>query len=140
MPGSILSRLHALYLIPSLSQPSGVPLLSCPFYRRGNRDTLRGSDAWRVTQPVTAKLGLESDLLQGSYSSPLSRVPALCKHGADDTQSNTSESQLIHELAGDLGQGLWSPRGLVSHLLTGTKNPSLTYPIRLLSREKQTNR
>lgn len=37
----------------------------------------------------------------------------LCKHGADDTQSNTSESQLSHGLGGDLGQGLWSLRGLV---------------------------
>lgn len=40
-------------------------------------------------------------------------MPVLCKHRADDTQINTSESPLSHDLAGDLGQGLWSLKGLI---------------------------
>lgn len=61
----------------------------------------------------------------------------LCKHGADDTQSNTSESQLSHGLGGDLGQGLWSLRGLVFSPVNWNQE-SLSYlPYQVVVKKKE---
>lgn len=109
----------------------GVLLLSCPYYRRENRDSLRERNTWKVPYLVMAKL---SSLF-------VTTQPCVCalqtqyRRQYKEQHKRVPARQFTH--LGTSGRACGHLGAWFSHLLTGTKKPSPTYPVGLLSGRKK---